>query len=216
MNEPLAVGLASWIIQDGNYRDFACGDCRSFALEFYSRKGLERVPPGDRIPRLIDKGGAIYEAMGEVVHIAEEWWVVDVGVLIFRQEKRTLPIEKGDWVSGDIYIGVDPYFYFETLAAKPGAPFLIYDWKVERIEMQIGPLIEVKPEGPLIPGPVIDGKRLLVKSGPVMQRDPTRLGWREIACTDAWSDDGGYGEYLLHCRRLSVRASPVKRWPKGR
>ncbi|HYW59089.1 MAG TPA: hypothetical protein VE909_01095, partial [Xanthobacteraceae bacterium] len=86
------------------------------------------------------------------------------------------------WVRGEIFIGIDPFFYFERLAREPDAPALIYDWEIEKIEMQTAPFIEVRPR--------------------LRERDPARLGWTEIAETDAWKDDGGLADYVLHCRRL--------------
>jgi hypothetical protein len=86
---------------------------------------------------------------------------------------------------GKISIGIDPFFYFERLAHQPGAPALVYDWKIERIEVQTAPLIEVKPR--------------------VMQRDPTKPGWKEIRETSAWEDDG---EYLIHCTRIGGPRPP--------
>ena len=89
---------------------------------------------------------------------------------------------------GQISIGIDPFFYFEQLAHQPGAPALVYDWKIERIEVQTAPLIEVKPG--------------------VLERDATKLDWKDILKTNAWNDDG---EYLLYCTRLGG-----PRPPKGR
>ena len=40
--EKINVGLSSWIIQDGNYEDFAVGQEQRFALEFYAPDGLKR------------------------------------------------------------------------------------------------------------------------------------------------------------------------------
>ena len=36
LNRQFEVGLASWVIQDGNYDDFKEGQEVAFALEFYS------------------------------------------------------------------------------------------------------------------------------------------------------------------------------------
>jgi hypothetical protein len=84
-------------------------------------------------------------------------------------------------VRGEVLIEVDPFFYFERLAHEADAPALIHDWTIEKIEMQTAPFIEVRPRR--------------------RERDPARLGWKEIAKTDAWNDDGGLAEYLLHCVR---------------
>ena len=98
------------------------------------------------------------------MHVADDWWVLNVGILVFREERPPTNARRGRWLRGKIYIGIDPFFYFERLARQPGAPALIYDWKIEKIEVQTAPLIEVKPR--------------------VMARDPAKLGWREIVETD--------------------------------
>jgi hypothetical protein len=41
MADTLVVGLHSWIIQDGNYGDFATNTNAAFALEFYASSPLE-------------------------------------------------------------------------------------------------------------------------------------------------------------------------------
>jgi len=50
------------------------------------------------------------------------------------------------WLEGLIFIGVDPFFYFESHAHQPGAPALVYDWHIDKIEMETGPFIETKPK----------------------------------------------------------------------
>jgi hypothetical protein len=75
-------------------------------------------------------------------------------------------------------LGVDPFFYFEELAKLPGMPPLVYRWRIERIERDMAPWIEVEPRG--------------------FERDPSRPGWNDVEATDAWNDDGGLASYLLH------------------
>jgi len=184
----LAIGLSAWIIQDGNYGDFSRGTQAAFALEFYPPAGLATYEPqGAAAPSLIHLGNAHYEASGRVAHLAEDWWVVDFGTLAFRDQRPPANMRGGCWVRGEIYLGIDPFFYFERLAHRPDAPAVIYDWDIEKIEMQTAPFIEVAPG--------------------LMQRDPARLGWKEIPKTDAWHDHPA-GEYVLHCRRLD---SPPRR-----
>jgi hypothetical protein len=185
----LVIGLSSWIIQDGNYGDFCRGDAPAFALEFYAATPLEEFEPErTSVPSLIHNGGACYELVGQVVHVADDWWAIDAGILVFRDGQPPPNVRRGGWLRGRAYIGIDPFFYFERLANQPGAPALIYDWKIVDIEMQTAPFVETKPG--------------------VLERDPARLGWSEIAKTDAWRDDGGQADYLLHCKRLD---SPARR-----
>jgi len=181
MSDRLVIGLSAWIVQDGNYGDFSRGDRAAFALEFCPSATLSDGEP-QSTPSLVHVGNALYEAIGRVVHVADDWWTVDFGTLAFQDAKPPTNVRPGTWVRGEIFIGIDPFFYFERLAREPDAPALIYDWEIEKIEMQTAPFIEVRPR--------------------LRERDPARLGWTEIAETDAWKDDGGLADYVLHCRRL--------------
>jgi hypothetical protein len=189
MADTLAVGLHSWIIQDGNYGDFARDTNAAFALEFYASAPLEvfESNPGT-VPALTRIRDADYEVVGQVTDVLHDWWVVDVGVLVFWKGDRPATVRTGSWWRGQISIGVDPFFYFEQLAHQPGAPALVYDWKIERIEVQTAPLIEIKPG--------------------VLEYDAMKLGWKDVPKTNAWGDDG---EYLLHCTCVGG-----PRPPKGR
>jgi hypothetical protein len=140
MTDLLAVELASWIIQDGNYGDFTRGNRAAFALEFRASTELRGVEPGSTpILSPASAGGSRYEAAGLVVHMTDEWWVIDVGILPYANvEKCPQNVRLGSWISGEICIGIDPFEYFERLARKPDAPCLIYDWTIEKIEMQTG------------------------------------------------------------------------------
>ena len=188
--DSLVVALHSWIIQDGNYRNFARDTNVAFALEFYASVPLEEVESAPA-PTLVHVKDADYDVLGQVVHVAEDWWVIDAGILVFQDEKPPANARQGNWLRGKISIGIDPFFYFERLAHQPGAPALVYDWVVERIEMQTAPFIEVRPR--------------------MFERDPTKLGWRDIHETSAREDEG---EYLLHCRRIGGPRPPAgKRHP---
>jgi hypothetical protein len=186
MADTLVVGLHSWIIQDGNYDDFATNTNAAFALEFYASSPLEVFESNPKpVPALVRICDADYEIVGQVIHVADHWWVMDVGVLVFQEGEPPATVRQGSWLRGKISIGIDPFFYFERLAHQPGAPAQVYDWKIERIEVQTAPLIEVKPR--------------------VMARDRTKLGWKDIPETNAWEDEG---EYLIHCTRISGPRPP--------
>ena len=183
LTDVLKVSLASWVIQDGNYGDFKRGARAAFALTFSAATPLIEVNPRDEPLRsLVHVGDAHYKAVGEVVHVSDEWWVIDVGVMLFREEKPPEFVRRGGWVSGSIDVEIDYYIYFEFLSAEPAAPALIYDWMIESIEMQTAPFVESRPG--------------------FWVRDPMRLGWKEVRRTEAWKDDGGHAWYILHCRRV--------------
>jgi hypothetical protein len=181
MKNSLIVGLSSWIIQDGNYRDFKRGDRASFALEFNAPTALDVVEDDAQTPSLEHLHSSIYRVLGNVVHVREmEWWAIDVGVLMYRGGRPPPDAGEGSWVSGQVYIGVDHFAYLERFSRHHTAPGLIYDWIINKIEIQTAPFIKVNERS--------------------MVRDPERLGWREIEATNAWKD--GVADYLLHCERL--------------
>jgi hypothetical protein len=178
MND-LIVGLSSWIIQDGNYPDLVRGQKAAFALEFHPAQPLSVSAIAIAPFRMHVSNDSNYEVSGAVAYVADDWWVVDIGILVFREERPPAEVRPGIFVQGKVMISIDPYFYFEQLSKRAGAPALIYDWTIDKIEMQTAPMIEVAP------------KRFA--------RDERLLGWREIEKTDAWNDDGGHAWYLLHC-----------------
>jgi hypothetical protein len=191
----LQIGLSSWIIQDGNYTDFECGSISRFALEFYSERGLT-VDRHDTC--LIHTRDAHYQAAGIVRFCAERVWVVEFdGVLAFRAESPPSGISPGKVVSGEIYLGVDPYFYFESLSSLVGIPPLIYEWRLEEIAMETAPFVESADSY---------GRKLLL-------RDQSKLRRVSIARTDAWHDDDGSADYVLTCRRTS--APPTRNLSQG-
>ncbi len=191
MSDLLAIGLSSWIVQDGNYGDFKTGDRAAFALEFYAERPFEVVDAAHAARSMRHEGAARYEVTGEVIHSSDEWWVIDAGILLFREEPLPEKAVRGAWLTGHVYVGVDPFFYFERLAHQEGAPALIYDWVIDAIEMQTAPFIDVGPR--------------------LRARDPSKLGWRRILETQAWTDDGGHAEYNLLCSRQSGVPRHAKR-----
>ena len=186
MTDRLVIGLHSWVIQDGNYGDFAGDAEAAFALEFYAWPPLEVFEPASASsPSLTRVEDASYEVVGRVAYVAEDWWVIDAGVLAFREEVPPPNVRQGSWLRGKVRIDIDPFFYFERLGHQPNAPALVYDWKIEKIDIQTAPFIEVEPRK--------------------FERDPAKLGWKEIDKTDAWED---HGEYLLHCVRVGGPRPP--------
>ena len=92
-------------------------------------------------------------------------------------------------MSGIVHLEIDHFVYFESLYAVPGMPPLIYNWRIENVLQQTAPFIETRSE-------TGHTKRT---------RDATKWGWKTIQGTDAWSDDGGYAEYLLVCALLNSK-----------
>lgn len=70
----------------------------------------------------------------------------------------------------------------------PRIPELVYAWSIERVQRQTALFIEVRTR--------------------YFERNASKRGWVDVEVTDAWNDDEGSAEYLLHCRKLDV---PPKR-----
>jgi hypothetical protein len=183
------IGLAAWIIQDGNYGDLRCHERTNFALEFYPHSS-QPSSSSEKQARWI--AASKYTVNGEVVFVAERCFVVDFGLLAYRDGEPAEWAREGSWLEAEIYLGVDPFFYFEELAHVKGIPPLIYSWQVNKIGVETAPFIETVDA---------QGTAILV-------RDETKSAFRQIQQTDAWKDDGGHGEYVLDCTLIDV--APIR------
>ena len=177
MNPTWHIGMSSWIIQDGNYPDFAVGREASFAVEFYSEDKL--TPAAGPVKRAEHLGESNYRVSAEVIYTDRSWWVIDIGLPVFREETPPSGARAGRFFEGTINLGIDPYFYMEYLGKDSSAPPLIFTWRIREIFQQTAPFVSHPLEHALV-------------------RDPSKLGWRPIAETDAWHDDDGNAEYVLH------------------
>lgn len=169
----LQVGLNSWIIADGNYADFRVGEVRSFALEYYNEDELRSLPKSRATRNLSRLDGARYAVTGRTLHLTSEWAAIDVGVPAYR-ELYSFPAPPKRF-EGTVWLGVDPFFYFERRAREPGAPALIFDWRIARIEVETAPRI--------------------LKEG-MMIYDPARLQLEDVEDTREGED------FVLHCELM--------------
>jgi hypothetical protein len=180
--DPLYIGLSSWIIQDGNYPDFEVGRDYEFALEF----GLSEVYPAtSESNSLRHIEGSDYDFNGTLVFARKDVAVLDVGILCFQERPHKKFAEEGERVSGRIYLGVDPFFYKESLCDIPGIPSLSYSWTLKEI------LFETTPWRMTLQ----DGRRFYER------RDDVPRTFRAVRRTDAWNDDSGAAHYVLVCAR---------------
>lgn len=180
--QTLQVGLSSWIIQDGNYGEFEAGRDYRFALEFYSRDlTIDDKPVGAKL--LTPVGNGLYRGVGSVIFTSDKAWVIDVGVPAYRDEPCPHNARVGSRVTGDIYIGIDPFFYFERLAALPSMPDIYRHWHIRRILLDMTPWQDSIDE---------IGRKILT-------RDESKTSFVEVNATDAWNHNDGHGEYLLEC-----------------
>ncbi len=186
--------MSAWIIQDGNYPDFAVGDTVEFAVEFYLRPGTPvDVCESDVYARPITENS--HAVVAENVLATENVTVLDIGILAYHDGALQLPETKDrDRLRTELDLSVDPFFYFERLSRDARVPALIYSWRISSILRQTAPFIEaIADSGPY--------------AGQTMRsRDVSKLAYEEIAKTNAWEDDGGYGEYILRCHLLPTLA----------
>jgi hypothetical protein len=181
VSEALQVWLDGWIIQDGNYPDFQAEEHRSFALEFWPSSKLRVGRKAADSPSSMTRAGdGLYAVNGTICFVGQDWWVIDVGIRLYREGKP--PSSRiGGHIAGEIGVGIDPFFYFERLSGEPDAPALIYQWRIDRIALDRAPLV-------------------LGRRG--WERDRARQSWKELAKTAAWSDDERSANYLMTCTRL--------------
>ncbi|MCI0744715.1 MAG: hypothetical protein L0Y58_04840 [Verrucomicrobia subdivision 3 bacterium] len=172
------IGLSSWIIQDGNYGDFETGQNAEFALEFYSQNFRKTHLRSKSCKKL---GAAKYAIVGEIIYLTDEVWVLDFGICAFQESKPPEGIRVGDFIAAEIYLGIDPFFYFERLYTLPKIPALIYSWKINSIGQQTAPFIETREPS---------GQKVLI-------RDENKLGYKIIGKTDAWKDDAATRSMFL-------------------
>lgn len=187
----LHVGLSAWIIQDGNYGDFEVGQEAKFALEFYPPQDLRAGPPGPAVAEHIT--ASRYRIRGRVVFSGLWAWVIDTGLFMaFQQATPPIYAVVGNWLEGTIYLGIDPFFYFEELHRVDGMPPLSYKWLVRELLRETTPWNEGTDEL---------GRTL-------KSRDESRESFLPATKTDAWHDDGGYGHYVLRCDQLTGPEKP--------
>jgi hypothetical protein len=138
------INIPDWIIQDGNYRDFYCGQLAEFALELYVHS-LETCEKQPVVANLLDLSH--YEVTAKVVYISEKVDVLDLGVCAYMSKRKSLSaVKTGDFLAGNIRLGVDPFFYFENHYKLPNIPPLIYTWQIDKITLWRGKYIPLKTQ----------------------------------------------------------------------
>lgn len=179
----LNIGLSAWIIQDGNYGDFAVGDEARFALEFGI---VSLAKPRDLEPQLRLVGGAEYDFDGRVVLSVPEFTVLDAGILAYRDGAPNPQLAMGSRVSGRLYLGIDPFFWFERHASGAAVPNLFHRWIVRGIQLETTPWTD-DPTG---------------RYSRVRKDDA--VSFKSVSKTDAWTDDDGLAHYILLAEHLGA------------
>jgi hypothetical protein len=190
----LVVNIDHWIISDGNYEDFHAGEIRQFALEFYAPMPLDKVSVAEKKLQLSDDYK--YHITAEVTFASEGICVIDFGLLAYSQTADNRGgFATGDFVEGDIFLGVDPFFYFDDLSRIEAVPALIYAWKIDSIQQDTTPFILLENSERTIYG-----------------ADISRQSRAEVLGTDEDIVDDPLPfstSYFLHCIKLDVSPSKV-------
>jgi len=185
------IGVAAWIIQDGQYPDFEVGQTVEFAVEFWLPEGVAARASSEKVSAN-SLGDGLYDAVAEVLVQNDQITVLDIGILVYEHTSflyQSLP--QGSRVAVQLKLGIDPFHNFYSLSKTGDVLPLVYSWKILSILRQTAPFLET-----------------LAKGRKIRTRDPQRLGYEEILKTDAWKDDGGHAQYVLRCSLLPI---PPKR-----
>ncbi len=182
----LDVGIDAWIIQDGNYGDFTVGQKTQFALEFHPHSLKSSDCKSSSATHV---KASRYQICGQVVYRTKSVWVLDMGFLAYQESSPPRYAGKGSWVEGEIYLGVDPFMYFEHLKNMSGMPSLTYSFRIGQIFLETTPWLTRSDDS---------GHSMMV-------RDEENESYREVAETDAWNDDNGHAHYVLKCISMDGR-----------
>jgi len=183
------IGLASWVIQDGNYPDFHRGEVIEFPVEFTLINGIVLSEKTEKSAYLLGDGR--HQVVGEIIYLSgdKKFWILDFGIYAFGSGKAIAEAELniGTTVRADIYLRVDEASYFSYVNKLPNIPPLIYRWKVEHIMLDTTPWIASNK---------FSSKNFV--------RDVSKVSYQKIEQTNAWSD-GPSAEYDLGCTLLDEK-----------
>jgi hypothetical protein len=117
-----SIGLEGWIIQDGNYDDFVVASRPEFAVEFWASNEVTDATGASLRAEHVDNDW--YDITAQVIYADERGWAIDFGILAYRDQPPPPGIRAGSTIRTRVSLGVDPFFYFETLAPNPLWPDL--------------------------------------------------------------------------------------------
>ncbi len=187
--DSLRIGVSSWIIQDGNYPDFRIGDAINIALEFYPFRLCESSSNSSSLTRF---ASCHYRVNAKTTFLNENVVVLDFGYFAYYQVSPPRWMRSSRYVEADLYLGIDPFFYFEELYAIRGMPELRSRFRVSGIELETTPWKST-----------VDSHGRTIRS-----RDDTQTSFSPVAETDAWSDDDGNAHYILELKRIEEESEP--------
>ncbi len=183
-------GIDGWILEDGEYDDFECGQLRDFGIElsvhgFAVELAQTRAESARTATHLSAVNGArsVYDFMGEPIFVGEDAWLIDVGIVVCVSTfQLSAGGEVGDWLGGRGYFGLDSGFHHRG----GRSPQHRYTWRIDRIERDMTPWLGTGPR--------------------TFTRDTASRSYSEVERTDAWehqlTPEGN--DYFLHCALVAA------------
>jgi hypothetical protein len=109
------IGLPAWVIQDGNYPDFAAGQVAEFSLEFWQTHGtrIEDCESGSSARMLSD---STYEVTAEKVADTGAATMLDIGLFVYRDNISSpfAGMGIGQRFRTELHLNVDLFHNFEV------------------------------------------------------------------------------------------------------
>ena len=183
------IRLDSWVIQDGNHKDFKVGKNYNFAIEM---DNCDLVPTSKTEKLVKHVENDLYEVEGEIVYSSEKGWIVDFGICTYSTNKPPKWAKEGKGFWGEISLSVDAYDYNVFLKPLKEVPNIIYKFNVLQILLETTPWFEVREN--------------------FFARDKEKESYVEITQTNAWDDEQGVASYLLKCALLGKKKSFLSRF----
>ncbi|CCE25762.1 hypothetical protein [Methylotuvimicrobium alcaliphilum] len=182
----LCLSLEGWIIQSGERCDIEVNQVEDDTAIEFSTKSLKKVSVYEK--KAIQLKQSNYQIIGEVVFRDKQVIVIDVGFFIF-QNNTNINLKKGDWCTGEVCLGFDPFPIHQYINPDETIPNIYYDMKIDRILLD---------ETPFIQEPLC-AELGLTQSW--VTRDRTREKFTEIVRTDA-KRRHPFSEFIVECTLL--------------
>lgn len=182
----LCLSLEGWIIQSGERYDIEVNQVEDGTAIEFSTKNLKKVSVYEK--KAIQIKHSNYQIIGEVVFRDKQVIVIDVGFFIFQNDTQ-INLKRGDWCTGEVRLGFDPFPIWQYIDPDETAPNIYYDMQINRIFLD---------ETPFTQEPLC-AELGLTQSW--LTRDRTREKFTEIARTDA-KQRHPFSEFIVECTLL--------------
>jgi hypothetical protein len=174
------LGTQAWVIQDGNYEDFALGQRYSSAVTAFPHPVEGSSSAGAPQTRPLEDGRYAFSCA--ILKFAGYGaWVIDFGIHCYGKAALPEGAQVGDVLAGEVRFFL-PYPAVYQEGFDSAASHSTYSWQVERIRVETTPW--------------------LVGEDGVHRRDSNKIGYVDVESTNAETDEGGSADYLFDCKLL--------------